>query len=743
MNAPLIGLADEPLRWDRLHRLRPSAGLEYEKHDGAPGRFEGVPGLAIRYADRPAEGPAVVVDRVVLAGPGLEPLIARLMGAGAWWLGAETAVELPDLARVEESCAVFDEDERSILVARPSEGSLAALLRARAGYRDHLRLDGFLPHADRLATPLGSVPGAVALYQRHGGGLREAVLGEAGHMGIEISWRTAAEPVAADPGLPSLGDLPVERGPVLDLSGYNLAQLPDRCDAVELVLDRTAVVDVEPLAGWSALRRLSLRGLQVRSLAPVRQVERLVIERPTEGLLRDLAGAGVEELVLIGGQLTNLGALADLPRLRSLSLEGTELGSFGGLPERLRSLGYGGRAPPDLSPLGELAELESLSLRASGPLDARVLSQLTRLEVLELAGDAGLGATVDSLEVLASLPRLASLSMRLRGVSEVPWVSSLTSLRTLGIAAPLESLPELRRLGSLERLDLSGSDVSSLSGLSDLPALRSLDLSGAGAAIERVEWAALARLEVLVARGASLPDLEPLAPLTALRELEVGDCRVSSLRGVERMVSLRSLGAGMGLLEDVEPLRGHPSLARLDLSWSRVSSVEPLSSLRALSSLELSRTEVRDLSPLAALPLRELALGHLEVDVGLLFGGALRSTLGRLSLDGARVSSFAALNGSALRSLSLQSARFDCDAALSLPELRSLDLSLTDLPTFERLAGLTKLRELHVQHLVRRLDHAPLLALPPLARLEAERGRVPEPLRRALALRHHLVLRGE
>ena len=111
-----------------------------------------------------------------------------------------------------------------------------------------------------------------------------------------------------------------------------------------------------------------------------------------------------------------------------------------------------------------------------------------------------------------------------------------------------------------------------------------------------------------------LPDLTPLASLTNLTVLDLGNFASGKLTDVsrlplERMTRLTELILDGHKIADVAPLTCLENLTVLDLSSNEIADLRPLAELTRLTKLSLYGNQVRDLSPLAGLKnLKEINL---------------------------------------------------------------------------------------------------------------------------------------
>ena len=234
------------------------------------------------------------------------------------------------------------------------------------------------------------------------------------------------------------------------------------------------------------------------------------------GGIRSLAGlegaVNLKELDLGFNPLDDTEALAKLPSLRSLNLDG---------------------AAPDLSALWSLTGLERLSLRHNGVSDLSPLAGLAQLRELDVGDNR-----IEDLSPLAGLAGLTALRADRNRIVDL-W--------------PLASLPRLAVV------DLGRNRIRDLQALAGLGRLRKLLLDGNGLS-EPAPLAGLAGLRELGLAGNAVKDLGALSGLAGLRRL---DLRGNPVRDLSPLWGLRSLGwvhVGASGIENLSPLDGAPEL---------------------------------------------------------------------------------------------------------------------------------------------------------------------------------------
>ncbi len=177
--------------------------------------------------------------------------------------------------------------------------------------------------------------------------------------------------------------------------------------------------------------------------------------------------------------------------------------------------------------------------------------------------------------------------------------------------------------------------------------------------------------------GNSITDLAPLASLTSLKNLAVGDTQVTDLSPLAGLRALQTLNVVGTKVADLAPLAGLSALQNLNAGATQVTDLAPVASLLALRSLAVISNEVVELAPLAGL-------------------SALQAVL----VGRTKVTDLAPLAGlSSLQFLSGENAPFTNLAPLAgLSALHMLNFSGTQVTDLSPLAGLSALRNLNVAH---------------------------------------------
>ena len=201
-----------------------------------------------------------------------------------------------------------------------------------------------------------------------------------------------------------------------------------------------------------------------------------------------------------------------------------------------------------------------------------------------------------------------------KAAGEALSVADLAGLQALEARnAGVTSLAGLEGAVSLRELDLGFNPLTDLGPLAFLPALESLNLDGSRA--DPGQLAPLVGLKRLSLRHNGLDTLQPLAVMTSLIELDVGDNRIEDLHPLMGLGGLRVLRSDRNRIADLWPLSYLANLEALDLGENRIRDLHPLAGQGRLTSLRLSGNGLSEVYPLAGLKaLRELVLAGNAVE---------------------------------------------------------------------------------------------------------------------------------
>jgi len=309
---------------------------------------------------------------------------------------------------------------------------------------------------------------------------------------------------------------------------------------------------------------------------------------------------------------------------------------------------YNGSIPMDAG----LTQLRSIAVSESGLVSPVAAMEYTITGIIE-----EVTFTDPAMEKAIRAAIHASETRRLY-TNELWEITEFTTPEGVSTYADLSLLPELTQL------TISNQKIDSLSHLSSLTKLVMLDLTGSRFPTE---------------------EMAVLAALPSLTSLNLTDCSLSSIDGLDGADSLTSLDLSHNSLRKLDVLSGMAGLIELHLSDNAVTTLDALSGLEQLSTLTLNHNMIASLSPLSSC----IRLTHLEADHNKLTnlnGVQNLALLEHLSVDYNEIKDIALLAGNTeLKNLSIASNAIDDIMTLHpLTKLEVFDFSgnleITSLP---------------------------------------------------------------
>lgn len=285
--------------------------------------------------------------------------------------------------------------------------------------------------------------------------------------------------------------------------------------------------------------------------------------------------------------------------------------------------------------------------------------------------------------------------------SHILYTNDLWQITELTIPEDVRTLEDLAHMAYLESLTLTDRNMSNLNDLSELGHLKSLTLSGC---------------------RFSTDSLRVIASLPALQELNLSDCGLSTLAGLEQAQRLTILDVSNNTIRNLEPLASLSGLTelylqnnnaivdlsivgeltkleKLDVSYNPLTSIAPLSGCVKLTSLNASHAQLTDASTAASLPiLSELMLDYNQLsDIS---GLAACSNLTTLTLSNNSITDISPLS----ELTKLEQLDFSYNKVTTIPEfsekssIRVIDGSYNAITSIDNLAKLPSISYIYMDY---------------------------------------------
>ena len=255
---------------------------------------------------------------------------------------------------------------------------------------------------------------------------------------------------------------------------------------------------------------------------------------------------------------------------------------------------------------------------SEGAVDAASMEQISKLADVEEIVFSGY-TKVSDFDRLSGMPNLSCIHLTGSSESEseldLTGIESIATLESLYISG-FESvdLTELRNAVQLKSLGVNYSDnITNLNGLAGLTNLTQLDLIS-----DRISdlrpLSALTNLTELDLYANQISDLQPLSDLTNLTELDLGYNQITSLAGLENLTKLTSIDAYGNNITTLAGLENLTNLTFLVLDNNQISDLQPISGLTNLKRLNINGNQITSLAGLENLTkLTDLEIGSNQI----------------------------------------------------------------------------------------------------------------------------------
>ena len=166
------------------------------------------------------------------------------------------------------------------------------------------------------------------------------------------------------------------------------------------------------------------------------------------------------------------------------------------------------------------------------------------------------------------------------GVNTTIYTSDLWNIKEFTVPAEAVSYTDLALLTRLETLVMEEAPEGALAQMGSLVSLKKLDMSGSR--FSEDDWAVLTEL-------------------TTLESLNISDCSLSSINGLNALVQLKALDLNNNTVRNLTALSALSALQQLDLSHNAVTELSALSTLPNLTALNVSHNSLSSLNPVCGI----------------------------------------------------------------------------------------------------------------------------------------------
>ena len=266
--------------------------------------------------------------------------------------------------------------------------------------------------------------------------------------------------------------------------------------------------------------------------------------------------------------------------------------------QRLRTFRADEQGIRDLTGLEQATNLERIEVRRNAISDLTPIAGLTQLNNIKLRGNR-----IGDVSPLANLTNVDWLGLEENAITDLSPLKNLIKLNGIGISGnPVSNVAPLASLISLERIDAWRTPITDFSPLASLPRLEWIEFGGDGGLKTIPTLKGLKALRRLQIDDTHISDLSALSEVTGLEWLRLVNNTIADVSALAELKRLKHLNLDANLISDVAPLAALSRLEVLYLENNAISDPAPLAALKNLDRLDLRNNVISDFSALAALP---------------------------------------------------------------------------------------------------------------------------------------------
>ena len=250
----------------------------------------------------------------------------------------------------------------------------------------------------------------------------------------------------------------------------------------------------------------------------------------------------------------------------------------------------------ELTVIGALPKLESLTLRNCGLSTASGLGKAVNLKELDLSSN-----TIRNIQALSTMSQLKTLYLQHNALSDLASLSTLVKLETLNVSYnSLTTLSPIATLTALTSLEAGYNNLTEVAKLDKLTGLTHLILEH-NAITDVSSLAACTEIVTLDISDNGLTAIDKLSTLTKMTSLDFSRNKVTALPKFSKKSLLVTIDGSHNQLSKLDPLSGLPKLNNVYMDYNaNISSVSTLAKCPMLIEVNVYGTKVKDVSSLTS-----------------------------------------------------------------------------------------------------------------------------------------------
>ena len=188
------------------------------------------------------------------------------------------------------------------------------------------------------------------------------------------------------------------------------------------------------------------------------------------------------------------------------------------------------------------------------------------------------------------------------GASTTIYTNDLWTITEFTVPADAKSFTDLSLLTKLETLSMEGMPTGVVAQMGNMPTLKHLSMPGSRLSEEDMAaLAALTALETLDLSDCSISTISGLETLTKLKTLDLSSNAVRNLTALSGLTGVQQLNLAHNAVNDLSALSGLVNMEELDVSHNSLTTLNSISDITALTTLKASHNQIANVDALKQL----------------------------------------------------------------------------------------------------------------------------------------------
>ena len=314
-------------------------------------------------------------------------------------------------------------------------------------------------------------------------------------------------------------------------------------------------------------------------------------------------------------------------------------------------------------------------------------------------------------------PEIEKIVRELLMVSENEqlYTNDLWTITEFTVPVTAQNYTDIAAFKSLEKLTIEAGQPETLTNLENLTQLKELTIKNTSVNQNVLAIIANLPLQKLVLSGCNVSNIDCLAKATALTYLDLSNNAIRDITAIHSLTTLKTLNLYGNAIVDISALSSNLAITELNIAQNAIQTLAPISGLTNLVTLDASKNQITDLGEISNLKsLTTLNLAENQLST-------LDQLLDHTSIEILDISTNQLKNIDPVATMAaLKELNFSHNSVEKLPKwnkdcaLMTVDGSYNKLTSLENLGGLVNLNVVNVEYNAKIKSVSPLAKCPTL-----------------------------